>query len=623
MTTIDSPHEANAWAELDHLIILSSERGLTDEDAARLKELVADDEEARQHYVAMMYVQAGLWRQFRNSAVADPSEARDLLDGLAQDAMTSCPPICPPIVILDTAVDGPVGYLSSGWPMAYLLSTVICSIAALIGAIIQVSVHEQVAITPPPIPAEIRPEPQPKTPIVARITGAVDCQWVQSPESRVQSPALDTRHSTLVSLGDTFSIRTGLLELTYDSGARVLLQGPVIYKVESFAGGYLSRGKLTARVEKRGERGERGEGRNISKSPNRQIADPSPLSSLPSPLFVVRTPTATVTDLGTEFGVEVDERGQCEAHVFLGMVIARSVARNGTILASETLTAGKAVRIEGGRRGTILHIARPERFIRYMPGTRPAVTFLGPLSYQSFENRAATPNISPFSAAGGGPFGPLAGGKGQRHWVGPSGQYFHLEDFESGSVHAPGLSVAEPGARVIGVIEDATWADSVDEDDGAIDGATNGAAAHSLHSPVTGDSSMITINFDAAVLGRLPTHAGFVITDCRGEYNTVVEAFGASHRSLGKKKFYNSTFDLTGTALCGPGRAEQARFIGIVCSQDQQSAGIARIVISQVRVNGTTPPPKLSPFELDHIQYGFAPAATDDAPSAGNNRNIL
>ena len=80
------------------------------------------------------------------------------------------------------------------------------------------------------------------------------------------------------------------MEITYDTGAKVILQGPVTYEVESAAGGYLSLGKLTARVEKKAEGG----------SPI-----PNPQSLIPNPLFAVRTPTATVTDLGTEFGVEV------------------------------------------------------------------------------------------------------------------------------------------------------------------------------------------------------------------------------------------------------------------------------------------------------------------------------
>ena len=51
----------------------------------------------------------------------------------------------------------------------------------------------------------------------------------------------------------------------------------------------------------------------------RSLSSDSPLSTLHSPLFAVRTPTATVTDLGTEFGVEVANRGP-RPHVFRGSV---------------------------------------------------------------------------------------------------------------------------------------------------------------------------------------------------------------------------------------------------------------------------------------------------------------
>ena len=40
------------------------------------------------------------------------------------------------------------------------------------------------------------------------------------------------------------------MEITYNTGAKVILQGPVTYEVES-NGGYLSLGKLTGKLEKR------------------------------------------------------------------------------------------------------------------------------------------------------------------------------------------------------------------------------------------------------------------------------------------------------------------------------------------------------------------------------------
>ena len=90
---------------------------------------------------------------------------------------------------------------------------------------------------------------------------------------------LSSLPSPLIHVGDRFEIVSGLLEITYDTGARVILQGPVRYEVDSAAGGCLTAGKLTAKLGKSGEwRVESGE----------KLASPESLA--PSP-FVVTTPT--------------------------------------------------------------------------------------------------------------------------------------------------------------------------------------------------------------------------------------------------------------------------------------------------------------------------------------------
>ena len=131
---------------------------------------------------------------------------------------------------------------------------------------------------------------------------------------------------SLVSLGDKFALASGLMEITYDTGAKVILQGPVTYEVEA-NGGYLAVGKLTGKLEKR-ERGET-RGERCCKSSNHEITNHDiSLSPLPllSSLFVIHTPTATVTDLGTEFGVEVTKDQQSHLHVFQGKVVVRTQA---------------------------------------------------------------------------------------------------------------------------------------------------------------------------------------------------------------------------------------------------------------------------------------------------------
>ena len=96
--------------------------------------------------------------------------------------------------------------------------------------------------------------------------------------------------------------------------------------MESATGGYLALGKLTAKVEKK-ERVESQERRELP-----SIGNPdSRLSTLDSGLFSIRTPTAIVTDLGTEFGVEVGSEGAVEAQVFGGQIEFQPSAPSGRL----------------------------------------------------------------------------------------------------------------------------------------------------------------------------------------------------------------------------------------------------------------------------------------------------
>ena len=191
-------------------------------------------------------------------------------------------PLCPPVVgFLSTTLHGTVGYFSDGMPLAYLLATVITGLGLLIGSLVHVSQPEHVARNA--VPSVVA---QPKAEYVGRITGMADCRWAGT--------AAD---SPRVPLGRKYELASGVMEITYDTGAKVILQGPVTYEVESKSGGFLSVGKLTAKVEKRGEgREERGE-----EAANHQIPNPksellnpssSPLSPLPSFPSVLPPPSS-------------------------------------------------------------------------------------------------------------------------------------------------------------------------------------------------------------------------------------------------------------------------------------------------------------------------------------------
>ena len=78
---------------------------------------------------------------------------------------------------------------------------------------------------------------------VARITAMAGCRWEDLGATAVSPDA--------ILAGNQFALKSGILEISYKSGAAVILQGPTNYEVESEEGGFLSAGKLTASIRPR------------------------------------------------------------------------------------------------------------------------------------------------------------------------------------------------------------------------------------------------------------------------------------------------------------------------------------------------------------------------------------
>ena len=280
---------------------------------------------------------------------------------------TSASPAPP---FLSTTLYGTVGYFSSGWPMAYLVATVIFAIGALVGSLVHVSDSVQVASQSVSLPTPLSPLPS----VVGRITGMVDCRWEKNSGQGQWSESQCEAGDSYCLLGDKFALTSGLMEISYDTGAKVILQGPVTYEVEA-NGGYLAVGKLTGRLEKKVASGKWSVARESEISnPQSLISNPS-LSTLHSPLFAIKTPTATITDLGTEFGVEVSEEGNTTSHVFRGLVRVRIVADGGKVQGdAQLLRENESARVEKGRdRQAIIVVssAKAAGFVREIPRQTP------------------------------------------------------------------------------------------------------------------------------------------------------------------------------------------------------------------------------------------------------------
>ncbi len=376
MTDFNSSLPDDRLPELHALAAASLSGEPSDEEIARLEQLVCEDPKLCKLYVRYMYISWNLktWAKYPL-----PDDAEKQPQPLSQDAgvvplerLTGSVPIGlqnpSRLGFLGSAYHGTAAFFSQELPLAWLITTVIMGVAILGAWAYKITHYQHIAEAPSQsAPSEAMPEMV----FVGRITGMVDVKWSDDPR---YLPPPDFAH---VPLDRKYILDSGLLEITYDSGAKVILEGPCTYEVESTAGGYLALGKLTAKVE-----AVEGKGSRSKVQGSRSKAEPSSFILHPSSLISVRTPTAVVTDLGTEFGVEVDHSGGTQSHVFRGKVKVAVLADGGNKGARREVILGenesaRVERAEGAGQMSIIRCAAgkaPSGFVRAMPRPKPAVT---------------------------------------------------------------------------------------------------------------------------------------------------------------------------------------------------------------------------------------------------------
>jgi hypothetical protein len=129
------------------------------------------------------------------------------------------------------------------------------------------------------------PDPNRAGEEIAWLCNAQNCQWAQD-----MAPAGDMQ------AGKVLRLERGLAEIRFQMGARILMEGPASLELISSNSARLVRGKLSAKVP------------NSAKG------------------FQIITPKGKVVDLGTEFGMAVEEDGTTLVYVFAGNVEAHADA---------------------------------------------------------------------------------------------------------------------------------------------------------------------------------------------------------------------------------------------------------------------------------------------------------
>jgi hypothetical protein len=119
---------------------------------------------------------------------------------------------------------------------------------------------------------------------VARLGATSEAEWVL-PGSGAAIPV----GARLVA-GKRLELGRGLAEIRFNSGTCVIIQGPTVFELTGENGGFLRSGELSATV---------------------------PVGAVG---FAIHTPSATIVDLGTEFGLAVEPDGTSEVQVYSGKV---------------------------------------------------------------------------------------------------------------------------------------------------------------------------------------------------------------------------------------------------------------------------------------------------------------
>jgi hypothetical protein len=224
---------------------------------------------------------------------------------------------------------------SAGLPLAAGMATAYPAIAYLVvGVIFAAGLLAATAWKTPRGPApplatlQVVKSVAPPRPIVAKITRVDGCRWAD-PENVVTA-------GEPVAPGRLFNLKSGVLEVTYGIGVRVVVQGEANFAIDSCNSGILaslSAGNVTIIVDGRPQAGDHRsakDGPAPVHGPPEARGDRSPRVEDPSRVFALRIPwrvdgdrfalAAIVCGRGTEFKMRYDRPGKTSGTAVRGPV---------------------------------------------------------------------------------------------------------------------------------------------------------------------------------------------------------------------------------------------------------------------------------------------------------------
>lgn len=276
--------DAYQW---NQLILAAIDGTISNEDFARLDHAIRTNPDVANHYAEFMLLYAGLRQpgQVSTFFTESGSKSDSGLDMEMWNELASFEKTAQTVEVAEPSQIEPI--LSSSASSVRIehktsrmaIYASIISIAALLmmGVFVYLNPHDTNSI-------------------VGVLTRTVDAEW-QDNNAAAQA-GQDLRKGK-------FNLRHGLAEIRFDSGASVILEGPARIELISSNSMNVLEGKIVATV----------------------VRDAIG--------FVVNTPQGKVLDLGTEFGIQVDQSGQSQVHVFAGEVLLYPTLQDGHLKVSQ------------------------------------------------------------------------------------------------------------------------------------------------------------------------------------------------------------------------------------------------------------------------------------------------
>jgi len=257
--------------QLEELLIRSLEGAISEEQIACLNQLLANDTEQIRYAVQYLQVASGIKRSKRVGGMteswgADIPTQQEMKDYLAQllEMERTAPAVETEAPQEEPSTKAEVAEPTPGRGNRFWMYTAVVTSAAVILFVLSISITRWI------LPQE-----------VATFTSNFKAQW-------------DLKQDTTVDLGQRLLTKTplriqkGLAELTFDDGAKVVVEAPARFELLSRGRMMLYSGRLSALVS------DEAQG------------------------FTVDTATSRVIDLGTEFGIEVSKHGGAVVQMYEG-----------------------------------------------------------------------------------------------------------------------------------------------------------------------------------------------------------------------------------------------------------------------------------------------------------------